>query len=472
MGIVRLGFLIVIYLVVANVARVHAQDWLYTVRDQDSLWKICQAHVAKPLCWIKLGQYNGLQNGNLIAPGLILKIPYAWLISPPLPAIVVESRGEVAYIPAVASAKVAWKGISGIKNASSMRAAGVSLQSIPTDGKIYMGDRLITGQGNASILFADGTQMLIRANTDITFDRISVKDGQGFVDTLLVLKKGATRYQVKGSGGVSRYKVRTPAGVAAVRGTEFRVNLDTEQLVIMRSEVLEGAVRVSDNQGKSAQQVPKGYGVRSEPNKPIPIPQQLLPRIEWQDDGQPTLSRPVQIQWQRLVGAQSYRIDLYDQKGLVESWRTEENYWQDQVLADGKYRLLVRAIDQLGLQGFDAEREFTVVTPLPVPQLTSAGIGQEDKGRVHIQWPRLASATGYRIEVALDPQFKKIVIAEESINPEYRFKQRTGVYTRVSALYSDRRESDFSEAIWVDPPPDNWKPWIGIATVVLAVILF
>ncbi len=471
MGAIRLGFLIVIYLVSMGVARVQAQDWLYSVRTDDNLWKICQTYVAKPLCWLELGRYNALSNTDLIKPGRILKIPYAWLKYPPQPATISDSRGEVNYIPAADSAKSSWEKLNQLSSYPAMVAAGIALQPLPEDHKIHMGDRIITGQGNVSIFFADGSQMLIRAGSDITFDRISIKDGKGFVDTLLVLKRGATDYNIKGKKGLSRYRVDTPAGVAAVRGTEFRVNLQAAEKAVMRSEVLQGDVIVSDTRGQSSQQVPGGYGVRSEQGQPIPPPLQLLPAVEWENSNQDIFAIPFEISWKPLTGAQYYLVDLYDSKGLIASWKTEKNSWENTELGNGGYRLLVRGVDQLGLQGLDAEQLLKVENPLPAPELSAGSIKRAGKAFVEVSWPRVVSASGYRIEVATDPEFKQILLTDSTVDTVYGFSNRAGGYVRVTAISLSGVAGDSSDAVWLVPQPYNWQPWAGLAAVVLGIIL-
>ena len=370
------------------------RDWLYTVRNNDSLWKICSTYVERPLCFVELGNYNKLAEHDLIAPGSILKVPYAWLKNPPQPALVVYSRGEVQYIPAAESEKLAWEKVSRTPGMAGMVAAGISLQPLPEDGRIFMGDRVVTGDGNVRVEFADGSQMIIRPQSDVIFDRLSIQGDKRFVDTLLILKRGATTNNVEPQQGQgSRFRIRTPAGVAAVRGTEFRVNVEAGSSPVMRSEVLEGNIAVADLKAKSEQSVDGGYGVRSEAGQPIPPPRKLLAAPAWQGDTSASVAIPFSVSWQALAGADYYLIDLFDSDGLVETRRVQSTQLGFEALVDGEYRLKIRAVDEIGLQGLEAERALVVMTPLPIPELNSSSVTTVSRTTLNVSWAGIEEAS-------------------------------------------------------------------------------
>ncbi len=57
-------------------------------------------------------------------------------------------------------------------------------------------------------------------------DSLGSFDASGMVDTSVRLKKGRVENRVAPQKPDSRYRIITPAAVAAVRGTEFRVGGD------------------------------------------------------------------------------------------------------------------------------------------------------------------------------------------------------------------------------------------------------
>ena len=56
-----------------------AQDWLLTVRQGDSLWKLSEIYLKDVSYYQRLQQYNGITTPRGIQPGSVLRIPIAWL---------------------------------------------------------------------------------------------------------------------------------------------------------------------------------------------------------------------------------------------------------------------------------------------------------------------------------------------------------------------------------------------------------
>lgn len=451
------------------------QDWIYTVREREHLWNICARYVKEPLCWIKLGKYNELRRPNVIKPGTAIRIPYAWLKTLPKPAQIVYRRGELSYIPAVELAKLPWKKTTDIPSLEELQKKGITPKPLPEDGKIYMGDRVISGDGNARVEFADGSQMMIRPGSDIIFDRISVKGKSKFVDTLLILKQGSTVNSVTPKPDKrSRFSIDTPAGVAAVRGTEFRVNVEQAEAAVMRSEVLKGLVAVSGSADKSEQEVKEGYGIRTEQGKPAPAPRKLLPALTWTDSSGARETQPLELAWQEIPGAEYYQLDLFDAQGLIATSRTESSGFTLSGLADGEYRVVGRAVDDIGLKGMDVERNITLYTPPPVPQLSQNSLDVAPSGtEATVSWPAIDTATGYRIQISSDPEFRELIVDERITAPSYTHKSHRLVHIRASALYGGEiGESEMSAVIHWQPEPDYTKVIVGVFSVILAIVIF
>ena len=71
--------------------------------------------------------------------------------------------------------------------------------------------------------------------------------------------------------------------------------------------------------------------------------------------------------WPAQVEADHYWLEWYRQQDdkLLGQARLETGHWQ-QALPVGEYRLLVRAVDGLGLRGKESWQDFTI-TPAPPP---------------------------------------------------------------------------------------------------------
>ncbi|MCB1663396.1 MAG: FecR domain-containing protein [Pseudomonadales bacterium] len=476
---------LILFLMGLSSKQVLAQEWIYTVTKNDSLWNICASYVKEPLCWIKLGQYNQLPKPNQLTPGHVLRIPYSWLKAMPEPAQVVYSKGELSYIPAVKLAKLPWREITQIPSLENLKKSGIEPQPLPSDNRIYMGDRLISGNGNALIEFTDGTKMMIRPHSDIIFNRLSSKEGASFIDTLLILKQGEAVNSVNPKKQKkSRFSIDTPAGVAAVRGTEFRVSVvagendenkpgaATQNVAIMRSEVLQGKVAVIGGSDNKAQNIDAGFGIKMEQGKPAPPPRRLLPAPVWSDMGSAREKLPLTVTWQEIPDAKYYQLDLYDERGLIETIAVESNRHTFTTLADGKYRIIGRAVDKVDLKGIDAERDFALYTPLIAPTLTSAGLKVAASGtEAEISWKGIDDASGYHIEIARDAEFSALLVNQILAEPSFSYSSHQAVYIRVSAAYEGKGESDPSSVLLWQPEPDYSKVIIGVFSVLLVIAI-
>lgn len=96
------------------------------------------------------------------------------------------------------------------------------------DDQLGAGTRLRTGSSaGATIVFPDGSQVALAANTEITISRLVAANGSLNIEVDQVA--GHTTHQVvpflNRSGA---YEVVTPAGKASVRGTSFQVTIDSQ----------------------------------------------------------------------------------------------------------------------------------------------------------------------------------------------------------------------------------------------------
>ena len=159
----------------------------------------------------------------------------------------------------------------------------------------------------------------------------------------------------------SRFEIRTPRVVTAVRGTQFRVGADGE---ISRHEVLSGAVAVGNNGNGDAGNARLGaaQGLRAEGGKLGTVVALL---------GAPDLTRlPARVErtLQRLsvpplANASNWRWQVATDGAftqLLQDERTPEPVWHLTNLPDGDYYLRVRGADAQGLEGLNGQMQILV----------------------------------------------------------------------------------------------------------------
>jgi hypothetical protein len=107
-----------------------------------------------------------------------------------------------------------------VKNQNSQPAkSGMKLQSV--------GDTIITKQGSSAVLAMDiGTGFInVSENTIVTINQLNT-GAKGERITQLLVKSGQVRLKIRRlTHDTSRVEIRTPAGIAGVRGTEFGVSV-------------------------------------------------------------------------------------------------------------------------------------------------------------------------------------------------------------------------------------------------------
>ena len=265
------------------------QYWVYTVRPGDTIWDLTERYTNDVLNWQRIQRLNNIPDGpdRRVKPGTRLRFPLSLLKHQPASALVTQLHGEVSLIRATDTAPV----------------------PATADSELHSGDRIVTGAGSSLVIrFADGSELLVSAHSDILLDSLSAYGSTGMVDTRIRLQGGQIDTQVIPSRGPgSRYEIITPAAVAAVRGTDFRVSADSDA-PISRSEVLQGKVAVAGS--GATQNVPAGFGTVAKAGEPPAVPTPLLPAPDLSPVNILQQRLPLSFDWEPTPKAQGYRYQI------------------------------------------------------------------------------------------------------------------------------------------------------------------
>jgi len=405
-----------------------SQDWVYTVRLGDNVWNLTKKYCTSVRYWKKVEQHNKLKPNQYIPPGTKLRFPLAWLKHQPASALVIRLAGKAEVIRAQDGAK----------------------RDLAVNAELNSGDQIHTGlESTLTLRFADGSELLVRGGSKLKLDHLSAYGSTGMVDTRVRLKRGRVDTHVKPSKGPgSRYQIITPAAVAAVRGTQFRVSADNNGAAITRSEVLEGKVNVSGT-GKS-QLVPAGFGIIAEEGKPLAPPRKLLPAPQLLDVQTHFDSLPLQFIWPVVLGAQKYRLQIAPDERfdhLLADRVVSEPTDHLADLPDGEYQLRIRAIDSNGLEGHNAVQTFVVDAKPEPPQLVELAddhLTREPQPEFH--WSQ--APNGYHFQLAQGQDFKTLIM-EQVEQSENRLQLKTPLspgdyYWRVAARDAQGKRGPFS----------------------------
>lgn len=368
---------------------------LHTTVRGDTLIAVGKRFLVDAARWPELARVNGLRNPNRIATGATLRIPYRLMSSDPVPATLVSVVGAVHGA-----------------GQSAMKAG----QQVAEGGEVSTG-----ADGHVTIRLVDGTVLRLRPAS-----RLQVSESRKLRDAAAVqsgarLERGRVEVEAAPApAGRPGFRIHTPQGVLGVRGTEFRVAVDTDRGVTL-GEVLGGVVAVQGHDGAvqrleagpDAVRLDAGHGTVIGAAGQVAAPVRLL--------GVPDVSVLPALQERLLVrfplkvmeGAAAYRgqvaLDAGFEQVLADlTSPTPELRFAG--LPDGDYVLRVRGIDASGLEGRDADFRFRLKArpeaPLPSAPAPKAVLFGN---RVELAWAANAQAQHYRLRLSHEPDFKTVL---------------------------------------------------------------
>lgn len=329
-----------------------AADIEYSAKSRDTMIGIArryliegQLHEVQRALW----EHNKLGNKDQITAGQVIRIPENWMKDDANTIQLAHVEGDV-------------------------QSKG---QPLRAGAKLSPGDDFKTGRdGYVTIKLSDGSTLVLQPESDMAIDGVKKSPLAPAADAQFTLKNGRVEATVaKRSATGARFEVRTPIAVAAVRGTKFRV-LANEEKRTATSEVVEGAVQVSDTGNLGSVAVQEGFGTRVAEGQPPSAPRALLPAPRLWTGIRLWMRRPVTLNFTRLAGAVSYRLLVArraDFANVISETLLRSNEIVLPDLENGPYFLKVRGIDEFGFEGRDTLADLvlsldsSVQPPAPVP---------------------------------------------------------------------------------------------------------
>lgn len=411
-----------------NPAPAATREWRYRIALHDTLIGLAATYLQNPADWQSLQRHNRVANPRRLEPGSYLRIPFDWLRREAAVAEVVFVQGQV----------------------SVQRAAGEAVTVVQPGLRILPADAVRTGpQSSVSLRFADGSRLLIVPDSQVTMEQLLVYGRTGITDTRLRIDRGSADTQVVPNAmKAPAFEVRTPAVNLGVRGTDFRVRVDAAGGA-SRVEVLEGSVGTGRESAGGATEPPvlvaAGYGTVARQDEPVAPPRHLLPAPAVVPGPLMIRQLPLSLGWTAVDGARGYRAQIFSEGQADALLRdgvfsdTEARWPTDTDLPDGAYRLRVRALDEVGLEGLDGNGRF-VLAARPVPPAIElprpGGVSAGDE--VNLRWALVPGVLRYRLQVAEQGDFSRPLRDQSVVGNDTSLALPPGVYQwRVAAVPVD-----------------------------------
>ena len=393
-------------LLIAMQVQAQESEWIYYTVQGDTIWDICLKYTNKRGCWITLTKYNQVENERTIPVDTPIRIPARWLKN--LPVV-----GEVVYVTGVAKYSQ-WN----------------DQQFVPVipGQQLHLGSRVRTeSESIVKLLLHQTNEVLLKEESELVLRKFSSR-GRDVLDEEIILKQGSANAEVNSGKTKNRFIIKTPAAIAAVRGTQFRINSRGDK---MRGEVLEGQIDV--NSGSSRQSVPAGFGVSASKGEKIQPPRALPPQPQMAEVSVKS-PLPARVGWNPLNQVGQYQVSLYNGKQEILSIDTVDHNWVVfDTLDKGCYQVEVHGIDGEGFHGLDSQASLCVTDALAPVVLND----KTDEGdHLLLSWQAIPEATSYRIQVSSNQEFSDIVQESMTSKTQIALPKIEGqdMYMRVIAV--------------------------------------
>ncbi len=378
-------------------APAYAVDWIYKVRHGDNLWNLTVDYLIDTSYVKRVQKLNKISNPKHILPGTLIKIPSEWIKHYPMLIRVISLQGT-----------------GHVLNEESDHPQKLKVGMI-----LILGDTITTEANSALTLgFLDGSQILLQEKSRLVIENMMMLEYTGMSDVSLELEKGRLETQVMPSKGTARqFKIKTPATVTSVRGTDYRISSE-QQNNSSNTEVTAGKVAVKGI--SKSQLVPSGYGTVTVKNQEPKPPVKLLPAPDLKQLPRPFAQVPIQFSLTKSTNTHGFRVQIAKTeqfKSLLFDKLYSQTIIRGPDLPDGDYHIRIRALDSQNLEGHNAQQKITVnarpeppflVTPKP-----GAGILLEDKPE--FSWSSQQGVSQYHLQVSKTQDFAEIIVDKPGI---------------------------------------------------------
>lgn len=439
----KAGWLLLgLVLAVAAVAAPRDSDaalsvWRYTVRPGDTLIALAERYLNASAHWQVVQEFNQVDDPYRLRPGTVLRIPVALLRRVPASATLEVSNGAVRW-----------------------RHGGGEWQPATRGQRLLAGSTLQTlDEASALVRLADGSTLLLSPNSQLDFASLISDAGGVKSDSRLYLRHGQSEVSANPARrDQQRLHLQTPSAQAVVRGTFFRLRVDH---LVTGEETLRGLVHVQAAGGGVSVGRGRGTIVRSGARPLPPVP--LLPAADVTSLPTRFEHLPLRFPLPSLRGADGWFGEVVPEAAIDRILASKAARGGALTFADlpnGDYRLRLRAVDVHGLHGNDAFHRFTVFArPFP-PALNAPGDdGTIRNPRPRYDWSDVQGSAGYRLQVARDAEFTRLLCDEKTSAPSWQaFDDLTPgrAYWRVASI-----DSGGAQGPWAIAAGFTYKPGPG-----------
>lgn len=303
---------------------------VYTVKQADTLYGLSRDYLTTPDAWRQLQAANRVRIPQRMPVGYRLNIPRRLLKFTPVAMRIQTFSGPVT--------------VSGAEARKGLELAEGTLVTTGPNGFV-----VISG--------ADGSRVALPSNT-----RVRIGQARRYLlvqatDIELNVERGKAEIQAAKQAPDSRFRVRTPVAVTAVRGTVFRAGY-SEEAAASASETIEGEVAVASSTAALA--LPAGFGAAARADGAL-AKEALLPAPALIDSAKVQTELRAAFDFAPVALARAYRVQVSRDAGFLDVISQAEAatpHAEFEGLKNGTYFVRAAAKSAAGLQGLEEAWSF------------------------------------------------------------------------------------------------------------------
>lgn len=311
---------------------------IYTIRAGDTLIGLGQRFFISPQAYKAVERANGLTDANRLRVGSTIVIPTSVLKFTPLIARVIAFKGSASLI-------------------RGGRSTPVALQAQVSEGTLIE----TAADGYLTLQLANGSKVAIPSNARVRISRMRTYLLTKGTDTDFTVERGRTETTVVPlRNNRSRFRIRTPMAISAVRGTVFRIGYDGPDAASL-TEVVEGNVVVNLAGSAAQTTLPRGFGAAATPSGRLDR-EALLPPPAFIDGSAEQRGAAVSFALRPDPAATGFHVEIAKDPAFVEiimGGRSAGSLVSLGALPDGSYYARAMAIAPSGLEGLPQTLAFT-----------------------------------------------------------------------------------------------------------------
>lgn len=386
------------------------------VQEGETLRSIARRELGKTGLSAMLASFNALQESDAIIPGQVIQIPLFAPVERQF-ATVIFVKGNVT------------------KND----------EPVARDDKVYLGEPIKTGQdGFTSLQFASGSVINLNPLSHVELQRLNCLETDPSCLIVLDSAQGQVSSDVqRRDGQPTEFEIRTPYASAAVRGTFFEMNAQSDKIVI---GVTEGEVLMQS--GTTDLPLEQGFGAVASENSPPTGPIALLPAPVYRYI--PTrAAKGDNVTWWALSDVSQYQINVSsDENGqqVVANYSEQQGQLTIDDLDAGEYFLNVRGIDSNELKGFKSPTRITIAAIDDTISAVNTSVSRSgNEFLVSIIDPP-ETATDFEIQVSTNADFLDPLSVDVSNPGTAIFRLESDkLYSRARILVQPELVSEFGD---------------------------